>query len=605
MKRKHILLFLLLMTAITVAANNGRIIDSEQYNKWASDQYYKQGIQALKDLDYDVAIEQLNKEMQQHPENGYAYVNLGQCLIEKAIVERAKTFSEEDADSPIEQESTALYLEKVGNGLEIMENGVKYLPAADKQSQCDTYMALSTGVDVLAVFDEVNASADSARSEKYLRKAVEVHPCYNSCMALMKRNYRSSGFNSVRDVIETFYNNCPENIKANYYMAALMNENGEYDKVISIIDNYVMKNNDGILDSEMLIMKSEALEKLGHHEDAVDVLLQVMANAQNVDPAYASERIVDLAIDHPDIVLMKIKQRAFANDNQSPVWTYLQALIYRYAIHDYPSSLKYYNELKKHGANVKELNKELAYCYYMNGDMENALLYSDAYDCLTGTSSLYNEMLLNQGNVDALISKISTMVSLKNVLYVDGDAYTNLARLYLYKRDYQQAECVLKEGLSLNDSLTLAHYLLGVVHKLQGKTDEARRCFTKVLDINGWDINSYRDIVPTACKIELGNTEDARQEIDLLATAWQKGKAAKTPTEELSSPVTAYEIACLYSMLGDNDHALEYLQNHFEYDSLPYNFGQMELDWRLDNIRSLPAYKQLVEKYRKPFNGKL
>ena len=54
----------------------------------------------------------------------------------------------------------------------------------------------------------------------------------------------------------------------------------------------------------------------------------------------------------------------------------------------------------------------------------------------------------------------------------------------------------------------------------------------------------------------------------------------------------------MFAQIGESDKALEYLEKHFLHDDMPYDFGLMERDWRLDNVRELPQYKTLIEKYK-------
>jgi hypothetical protein len=49
--------------------------------------------------------------------------------------------------------------------------------------------------------------------------------------------------------------------------------------------------------------------------------------------------------------------------------------------------------------------------------------------------------------------------------------------------------------------------------------------------------------------------------------------------------------------MGDSTTALEVLKTHFEQSDIAYNFGMIEKDWRLDPVRSLPEFQQLINTY--------
>ena len=76
------LLFALLLLAMSMTALaddfEGVIVNTGQ-NKWASSKYFAKGIEAINDDDLEMAIDMFEKEMKQHPSNGYAICNLAHC----------------------------------------------------------------------------------------------------------------------------------------------------------------------------------------------------------------------------------------------------------------------------------------------------------------------------------------------------------------------------------------------------------------------------------------------------------------------------------------------------------------------------------------------
>ena len=106
------------------------------------------------------------------------------------------------------------------------------------------------------------------------------------------------------------------------------------------------------------------------------------------------------------------------------------------------------------------------------------------------------------------------------------------------------------------------------------------------------------------CLIELGNTSEAHEAINSLATACESDIASKPGNHDfLETNVPCYDIAAAYAMLGDSDNALKFLDLHFTHDYLSYNFGRLERDSRFDSLRDLPRFNQLVEKYLKKWKG--
>ena len=57
-----------------------------------------------------------------------------------------------------------------------------------------------------------------------------------------------------------------------------------------------------------------------------------------------------------------------------------------------------------------------------------------------------------------------------------------------------------------------------------------------------------------------------------------------------------YNLACLYAQIGETDKALKSLEKVLKL--VDDSREQIEADVDFDNIRKLPQYKQLLDKYR-------
>ena len=58
-----------------------------------------------------------------------------------------------------------------------------------------------------------------------------------------------------------------------------------------------------------------------------------------------------------------------------------------------------------------------------------------------------------------------------------------------------------------------------------------------------------------------------------------------------------YDAACLYSVIGEKEQAIDYLRQAFEKGFR--RFAHIERDNDLNNIRKLPAFKKLLDKYKR------
>lgn len=127
-----------------------------------------------------------------------------------------------------------------------------------------------------------------------------------------------------------------------------------------------------------------------------------------------------------------------------------------------------------------------------------------------------------------------------------------------------------------SDSDAYAYLRRGAMYKLLGNTVMAEKDFDYVLSLDSvW------------------------MDTKLLAFAYTENKAEvdNLVNSEAGKGLDPYNIACAYSMLGDVDNALKYLeislQNGYK------SFHHIDVDTDLDPIRNNDKFKKLIEKYRK------
>jgi len=124
----------------------------------------------------------------------------------------------------------------------------------------------------------------------------------------------------------------------------------------------------------------------------------------------------------------------------------------------------------------------------------------------------------------------------------------------------------------------MATYLKrGQAYNAMGKKELAIKDFEKIVEmdtVQGSAIRGY-------ALIRLGRNDEARDNISKIL--------------EADSIDNNYNIACLYSLLGDTNSAIVYLRKALDQD-LSY-FVHLRDDQDLDNIRDTEAFKALVDEY--------
>ncbi|MDB5222571.1 MAG: hypothetical protein JWN83_1238 [Chitinophagaceae bacterium] len=193
----------------------------------------------------------------------------------------------------------------------------------------------------------------------------------------------------------------------------------------------------------------------------------------------------------------------------------------------------------------------LAYIYYKTSNYDSAIIYSKKIIALTDPSATnYNFM------ADALYSKTnydSAIVYYKKAIALDSshsNYFVNLGAAYYYLQQYAASVPYLEKALSMDSSYTSSFPKLAYGYMMAKKYDAAIALYNKILrrDTTGQAIYYYN--IACAKSVQL-KTEDALYYLD---------KTIKTGYTDLAH------------MAEDSD---------------------------LDNIRSLPAFKKIIETYFK------
>ena len=109
-----------------------------------------------------------------------------------------------------------------------------------------------------------------------------------------------------------------------------------------------------------------------------------------------------------------------------------------------------------------------------------------------------------QGELDAAIEEYKQAAARDKFATVP---YLCLARCYLKKRAYKQAEQVIKHVIELRPEKISAHFLLATIYTMQGKLEEAITEYKKILETSPRNLSALATLTDL-CLIK-GRTEEA------------------------------------------------------------------------------------------------
>jgi len=206
------------------------------------------------------------------------------------------------------------------------------------------------------------------------------------------------------------------------------------------------------------------------------------------------------------------------------------------------------------------------------------------------------------------------------------EAYHQLALVYLHVGLLDEAQAAIDTALAINPSNTLARFRYGVIDLYRGDYAHAYTIFNSTpLDKNP----SLWAFQTATALFRLGRESEASALIDKFlrdypadeggvgtsVRAMMLAKAGRRPEAEAAIAKaiatgqgfghfhhTAYNIASAYALLGDNDHAMQYLRSAAE-NGFPC-YPLFERDALLDGIRRDPQFISFMKQLRGEFEAR-
>ncbi|MGD9589668.1 MAG: tetratricopeptide repeat protein [Pyrinomonadaceae bacterium] len=184
----------------------------------------------------------------------------------------------------------------------------------------------------------------------------------------------------------------------------------------------------------------------------------------------------------------------------------------------------------------------------------------------------YANFLYSRGRFDEAISHIRTAMDLQPVSYKNQQIYG--LTLY-YARRFDEAEAQFKRLLELNPNHNYINAQLVLILEAQGKGSEAFEYFIKSL---------------AGKKADQGTIERFKA---VYARSGWPGVTLERINKE-ASEMGSFQLACLYSSVGDKDRAFEYLDKAY----LERNFmiPMIQVAPQLAPLRDDPRYTALVRR---------
>ncbi len=496
---------------------------------------YTRGVEAIKNNNAEEALDYLNKEIKEHPDNGYAFVWI-------AVVRN--------------------YNEEVGRALTAANVAVKKIPAKDKEykafaysTRARVYLNLEDTVQALKDYGQaINIMPDDdnlydARAQVYYEqeKYDLADKDYQKMIALKEGDvmgYMGIGRNA--------------NAQKRYEDAIR-----QFDYVVKLEQNY----------SSAYSFRAESYMGLKKYNEAIDDVIAALSIDGDQKAFYELQQLADSAFDQ---TVAKLKVRKIKEPNDQD-WAYDLGVVHERAS-KYNKAITYYKEsLEKESYPMTA--SRISSCYDDLGDYDKALEYCDLAIALDSTDTAYlyakANILDNAGKSAEAISVMGSYIAL------NPDEYFPYYRRGWFKNHSGDIDGALEDytmSITLEPKYAYAYMNRGMLYRLKGETAKAEADFKQVVRL---------DSVP----------EDAECSYFAYYYLGQKDKAIEVLNKALGKDAkgNCYDAACLYSIMGEKEKSLSYLRQALE-DGYR-QFVHIKRDWDLDNIRNTAEFKALIKEY--------
>ena len=523
---RQFILSILVLCSSAIFADNIKRPDS--YN-------YSRGVEAINNNNAEEALDYLNKEINEHPDNGYAFAWI-------ALVRN--------------------YNEEFGRALTAANIAVKKIPSKDKEykafaygTRAKVYLNLEDTIQALKDYSQaINVMPDDDRLYNQRAQVYYEQEKYD----LADKDYQKMISLKAGDVMGYMGIGRNANAQKRYGDAIK-----QFDYVVKLDQNY----------SSAYSFRAESYIGLKKYNEAIDDVITALGIDKDRKAFYELQELADSAFEQ---TVAKLKAQKIKEPNEQS-WAYDLGVVYERAA-KYNKAIAYYKESLEKESNIITASR-ISSCYDDLGDYDKALEYCDQAIALDSVKSDY---LYQKANI------LDNAGRSKEAIRVMGEYIANnpdMAEGYYRRGWFEDHSGNVEEAIedytmaiTLQPNEAYAYLNRGVLYRLKGENAKAESDFKQVVRL---------DSIPEEADCSfyayyyLGQKDKA---IEVLNTVLDKDKKGN-----------CYDAACLYSVMGEKEKALSYLRQSLE-DGYK-RFAHIKRDRDLNNIRNTEEFKVVLKEF--------
>lgn len=532
------------LTALLIVVMMSTAMWAQKDNPYLKSYNYVRAMELLeKDNNSKEAMSLLEKEIAEHPKNGYAYFIMGLNYEQQEMLGEA--------------------LEKTNKAIDLLQKDKEWLSYAYRQR---ARIQLALNDESAALKDwEMAQKANPKDDHTYLDLAEHY---YN------KQKYEESN--------TCFEKVCELKPGETYgYMGLGRNAicQGEYKKAVELFTRSIKMDPTF---SQAYAFRAEAYIKQGMMNESTDDIIKALDIDSNTKAFYLMDELKGTAM---NVMVAKLRKQHNVHPGVSD-WLYYIGVIqenakkYLKAIETYKEALKIeengviytriaicYNELEYFEPALENLSKAIA---ADPDDVANVMMKADIlYDMGQGTEAI--------GVYDEYIK-------------VEPDFYGGYYRRAFMKDNLNDTDGAIEDytmAISLKPDYAYSYLGRGDMYMKKGEKEAARSDYQRAVELD--TVYSESNCAQYAY-LGLGETDKAK--------AFQAGILDSIP-----SAGNYYDAACLYARMGEKEESLKYLKLSFEKGFR--RFAHIRNDDDLEAIKGTDEFRSLIQEYERKHEEEL
>lgn len=532
------------LTALLMAVMMSTAMWAQKDNPYLKSYNYVRAMELLeKDNNSKEAMSLLEKEIAEHPKNGYAYFIMGLNYEQQEMLGEA--------------------LEKTNKAIDLLQKDKEWLSYAYRQRARIQ----------LALDDESAALKDWEMAQKANPKDDHTY------LDLAEHYYNKQKYEESNTCFEKVCELKPGETYG--YMGLGRNAicQGEYKKAVELFTRSIKMDPTF---SQAYAFRAEAYIKQGMVNESTDDIIKALDIDSNTKAFYLMDELKGAAM---NVMVAKLRKQYNAQPRES-IWPYYIGVIqenakkYLKAIETYKEALKIeedgvfyariancYNKLEYFEPALENLGKAIA---AEPDDVNNVMMKADIlYDMGQGTEAI--------GVYDEYIK-------------VEPDFFGGYYRRGFIKDNLNDTDGAIEDytmSISLKPDYAYAYIGRGDMYMKKGEKEAARSDYQRAVELD--TVYSESNCAQYAY-LGLGETDKAK--------AFQAGILDSIP-----SAGNYYDAACLYARMGEKEESLKYLKQSLEKGFR--RFAHIRNDDDLEAIRGMDEFRSLMQEYEKKHEEEL